>query len=263
MLYFTLFIKIIIITIGFSFFINHFTKKKIGKIIPLSWFCFGIIMYFSGIIMQNLTIGYYLIIIIFVLGLCIFVYDYTKDNSLLSTNFSLGFYSYILIVLIMFIYCYKYQFTVWDEFSHWGPHVRTMFDNNVFYTVIPESSGAHIEYPPLISLLELLLCKLYGFYSESICSLALHIFEFSIIFTYIFDSFNNKNIIEKILFSFICVVVIIIFDRYLTFRSIYLDIALSLISVNSIIVIMDKYDCDFIFKTLSVTLSFCFLLLSK
>lgn len=263
MLFFLLFIKTIVISLGFSLFINHFVKKKIGKIIPLTYFCFGLIMYFSGIIISNLLIGYYLIIIISLLGICIFVYDYIKDKSVKSNNLSLGLYSYLIIVLIMFIYCYKYQFSVWDEFSHWGPHVRTMFDSNVLYTLLPKTSGAHIEYPPLISLLELFFCKLYGFYSESICSLALHIFEFSIIFTYIFDSFENKSIIEKTIFSLICIVTIILFDRYNIFRSIYLDITLSLVSVYPIIVIVDKYEFDLIFKTICISLSFSFLLLTK
>lgn len=120
MLFFLLFIKTIVISLGFSLFINHFVKKKIGKIIPLTYFCFGLIMYFSGIIISNLLIGYYLIIIISLLGICIFVYDYIKDKSVKSNNLSLGLYSYLIIVLIMFIYCYKYQFSVWDEFSHWG-----------------------------------------------------------------------------------------------------------------------------------------------
>ena len=105
--------------------------------------------------------------------------------------------------------------------------VRTMFINNKFYSACT-GGGTHIEYPPFFSLIELFFCKIYGSFSESVSSIALHISTFSLFVVPYIDVFNLK--IKKSLYlTLFSLLIVILFNN--NFRSILIDIPLAFIAI--------------------------------
>lgn len=257
--YSLLFIKSFLIIIGLSLLYKKIFNVNIGKIIPISFITIGLVLFIFGIVFNNLMIGNIVLYILSLLGFALYVYSIILKKE--KIHLSLGLISYLIISILFFVYCYKYRFCMWDEFSHWGPMVRTMVENNSLYINYPRIGGAHIEYPPLIPLIEYFFCTLYGSYSEAVCACAIHIFEFSLFIPYIFDAFKDRKLINKALLSVLIVFCILTLDVYTLFRTIYVDLAIPLIAVYSFLIIIDNENEQF--KTIAFIFSLTATLLSK
>ncbi|MCR4788631.1 MAG: hypothetical protein K5888_08590, partial [Lachnospiraceae bacterium] len=83
---------------------------------------------------------------------------------------------YAGIYLVYSVLDFKRHFTYEiDEFMHWGKMVRIMDHLDRFYCVPESNLLAHKDYPPLISVIELLFGKASGGVSEGSVSFGIHL----------------------------------------------------------------------------------------
>lgn len=224
---------IILISSIFAFLFN----KKIGFFVPLSIMIIVLTYYVSGLVFNSFNFVKYLLYIYIIIGV-IFVIKYLNKNTY-SIIFTKGLLLLIIIYVFVFIYCYKYNIAYFDEFYHWSPMVRSMFINNKFYSVCGIEGGAHIEYPPFFSLIELFYCRLYGSFSESVYSIGMHITSLSFFIVPYVDVFDLKRK-KSFLFSVFYFLVIVLFSEVGYFRSTLIDVPLAFIASFPLIIIFSK-----------------------
>ncbi|MBR2534202.1 MAG: hypothetical protein IKE50_05420 [Erysipelotrichaceae bacterium] len=120
--------------------------------------------------------------------------------------------------------------------------VKEMWRLDKFYYVNESSLRSHKDYPPFISLFELLWCWLSMGFSESNISFALHFFEFSILLPPVFDDyFESRRKVEKIIMDLLLCVsvigVVVFLDSTDVFNTIYTDTLIALQFAYSIFLI--------------------------
>lgn len=145
-----------------GFFI-FFTKRSFGECIPLTMMVNAFTYFLSQLIFHTFTVGFYLNLSYAIFFLIVLITKRkNKDVIKLWKNnfFSKGFYIFLLIYIIVFIYDYNRSFHVWDEWSHWGEMIKEMLRLDQFYSVESSTLLVHKDYPPIIQLLELFFCNI-------------------------------------------------------------------------------------------------------
>lgn len=244
------------------------SKRSFGLCIPVTLMLSALILYFSQFLFSSFTPGY----VFFILAVCCSVFLIIlkrKDAGFPAFFFSNGFWAFVIIGILFFIADYNRHFSSWDEFSHWGKMIKEMLRLDAFYSVPASDLLPHKEYPPLISLFEMLWCRLSGGYSESGATLALHVFEFSMIVPLLADKIDPpKGIIQKIgvgfavFFPFFMLAAYCDTENVLT--TIYTDYALPLVFSYPVAIILDDENAGSSFCVFSVLLSlFCLILVKQ
>lgn len=224
-------IFVLIYLITFSFSLMNLSKKKFLEVLPFSFIISSLILFTSQFIFKTFLVGF-IICILFCLYF-IFVDILKNKMSLLDIKNKYidgGFYLFLILYLIIIIYDFNRIFTHWDEFSHWGKMVKEMFRLDKFYSISNSNLLVHKDYPPIISLIQLLFTYLSGSFKEVYLIRSLHLFEGSIIISFInYIDKDMKNNIYKCLFNIIFVFLItLLFDTALVINSIYTDYILAL-----------------------------------
>lgn len=169
--------------------------------------------------------------------------------------------------MIVYFFDYKRVFSHWDEYSHWGEMVKEMLRIDKLYSAPASVLQAHKDYPPAISLFELLWCKFSGKYSEALLIKSLHIFEFSFFIPAISEKFNFKNkvkLISNSLFGILLVFILIsFFDLHGVINSIYTDYIMAIILAYSIFIIVFDKDLLSDFSILNYSLLCILMVLTK
>ena len=125
-------------TFGYLLFFKKKTKLPYEFILPIVFTLIGIIMFLAGIlnIMREITV------IICLEGIIFLIYFLVKKEfrfkSILNVNFMILF----VILLYLTIICGKMHLLHYDNFSHWGLIVKTMFMKNA----LPNFENAIIEF---------------------------------------------------------------------------------------------------------------------
>lgn len=200
---------------------NYIKQTNYGKSLPLVFISSIFVLYLSQIVFKSFLIGFYLLLILALFGLYLLIKN-IKNKDFLNRYLTNGFYLFIIIFIVLALYNYKREFNIYDEFSHWGHFVKSMYYNNNFYS-FDTLSFAHKEYPPFFSLFELLWCYLSNSFNEAIITLSIHIFEASTLFVYYIDSYK-KDIKKTLILMIISALLMVTFDyQENTLGSIYVD----------------------------------------
>ena len=200
---------------------NYIKQTNYGKSLPLVFISSIFVLYLSQIVFKSFLIGFYLLLILALFGLYLLIKN-IKNKDFLNRYLTNGFYLFIIIFIVLALYNYKREFNIYDEFSHWGHFVKSMYYNNNFYS-FDTLSFAHKEYPPFFSLFELLWCYLSNSFNEAIITLSIHIFEASTLFVYYIDSYK-KDIKKTLILMIISTLLMVTFDyQENTLGSIYVD----------------------------------------
>ncbi len=200
---------------------NYIKQSNHGKSLPLVFISSVLVLYLSQIIFKSFLIGFYLLLILALFGLFLLVRN-IKNKDFLNRYLTNGFYLFIIIFIVLALYNYKREFNIYDEFSHWGHFVKSMYYKNSFYS-FDTFAFAHKEYPPFFSLFELLWCYLSNSFNEAIITLSIHVFEVSTLFVYYIDSYK-KDIKKTLLLMIISALLMVSFDyQENTLGSIYVD----------------------------------------
>ncbi len=250
-------ISLITIYLFFNFLIIiptcYIKESNYGKSLPLVFISSVLVLYLSQIIFKSFLIGFYLLLMLALFGLYLLIRN-IKNKDFIDRYLTNGFYLFIILFLVLALYNYKREFNIYDEFSHWGHFVKSMYYKNNFYS-FDTLSFAHKEYPPFFSLFELLWCYLSNFFNEAIITLSIHVFEVSIVFTYYIDSYK-KDIKKTLLLMIISALLMVTFDyQENTLGSIYVDYPIMLYYVYLFLLTLKVKDNKYNFILLTLSLS--------
>lgn len=238
-------------------------KNKFGKSLLITLFLNLITVFLSGVIFNKLSVGLIIGIIYSFLSIPLFIIN--KDKNEIKNNLlTVSFYSFLILFLIVTVFDFNRQFTMWDEFSHWGVMVKEMVRLDTFYTVDNSTLLVHKDYPPIISILEYIFCKLSLGYKESIVYISVHTFIISLFLPFIDKiEINIKNIIKIGLTIGSFILIILLFDTYNIINTVYIDYILSYLVIFLICFIL--FEKNLISKTnlLIISLGLSILLLTK
>lgn len=187
-------------------------------------FLSSILMIYLLGLFDIMIVSLYIIAFLDLLGIIYIIYSIIKKKVKLTDIFTLGTVIYIFMSLILGFALKNTCFTEWDEFSHWGPNLKAMVANDLFWSN-DKWDGIHVAYQPLAGLIEWWFCKLNGGFSESVAYIAIDIGILTLILP-IFKNLNYKlqDIIKAILFLLVTFCFVYIFNFNLT--SIYIDLIL-------------------------------------
>lgn len=157
------------------------SKRKFDEVLPLVMMGSALLIYLSGFL-EDLRIGYWLCAAFagaFPILLLVGKMRKRKWAMRPSDFFTPGLVIFCALFVFLFVLNIKRQFTVWDEFMHWGPMVKEMFRLDRFYSVAESVIPMHKDYPPVISILQLFWCKMAGEYREGYLYISLQLLTFS------------------------------------------------------------------------------------
>lgn len=205
---------------------------QIASFIPISYFLVIIWLYFFGIA-DSLHFG---VISLFPLSLIAFISCSIKFKDFLSRKRLLELTSPSVVVFVtvstwMFKHSQHMRFKEWDEFSHWGPAVKSMF---LFDKIGPYSPAQLVfpEYPPGLSLFSYFVNRIGQSWDEADVYWAYQLLVISLIVAAL-ANLKWKNI-SAVVLSFLLMALTATF-YFGSFQTVYADPLLALIFGLSLI----------------------------
>lgn len=199
-------------------------KKKFGYMLPLTFLMSITVLFVSQLLFKTFNIGFILLICLFLYAIYI-LYKYPDRKEYVYTN---GLYLFLCFALVFVFINFGRHFFWDDELGFWGKMVKEMFRLDKFYYVNESSLRGHNDYPPFIPLFELLWLKLSLGFNEANCTMAVHMYEFGLLFPMIFDDlFTDKKLKERLLINLLISIglvgIVIYLDSADVFNTIYTD----------------------------------------
>lgn len=159
------------------------TKKKFGYSLPLTFMSMALIMELVALLFGRISPSYIIIALwafVFPILACYRILKNKEWKEVRSIVVTPALFATIIFILVIAVFDSGAMYSVWDEYSHWGPMVKVMWDSDKLYC-LSEAQFAHHDYPPVVSLFELLICRLVGGYYEAYVYRALHLLSFSLL----------------------------------------------------------------------------------
>lgn len=235
-----IYLYLLLILLSISTSISFLFHQKIEKTLFLSIFTIVIIEFFSGYILNNLKIGFYIILLIFLLSVIYNIYRIIGNKTFLKKYiFTNGFYIFLLAYCIIIVITYNKFCIENDAFSHWTLIVKNMFNLNTF--AIDKNATINSSYPQGISLFQYFVMNLNGKYSESILYTSIDLTMVCLILS-IIKSTNFKN--QLLNFIFIILFPIVFSQEYAN-NYIMVDTLLSVtffVTITKYIYAKNKFD---------------------
>jgi hypothetical protein len=148
------------------------SKRKFIDSLAPAFFIQILLVLFSGLITNRLTIGIALGVIIAIVAIAIVAFREKTFSSAIELfidedkHIDLGVCLFVVVYGFIFLCNLGKGFSMWDEFSHWGWFVREAYGTDMFYCISPKGF-AHKDYLPGVALFETVWCRLSLKYSES------------------------------------------------------------------------------------------------
>ena len=237
---------ILFVLCSLSFFGTIKFQKKFEEFLPLTIFSIVIIAYIFGFF-NILKYNIYLILILSILFYLIGIYYLIKNKNykrFLNNFFTPAFLLLICLFLFLIIYNHGRYLISWDEFSHWGAVVKSMYYNSELSTG-PHSYLQFKSYLPGISLWLYDIQLLLGSFTESYLVTASKLYYFGL-FLYFFKYFSWKDF--KKIFLVLVVVFLLPTITYSEFYfTILIDPILAYVMAFLILYILFTKKLDFFF----------------
>lgn len=232
-------------------------KKSFGISLPVTFIFSVLLTYFGQLIFHTFTLGIGFCFVAAVCAVGLLIYR-RKDKDFLERVFSGGFFVFLIIYLFFFILDIRRHFSSWDELSHWGKMVKEMLRTDRFYSEPQSDLLVHKEYPPFVTIFEMIWCRLTLGYSEARVTMALHILEFSMLIVPVLEKVgfkqpkrkskrvktrDTRQWIEMILCIVIWITVFVMAVlnfEYVEFRTIYTDLFMPMFYTAVIVWTMDR-----------------------
>lgn len=219
-------------------------NKKFEETLPISIFSVILLMYIFSY-MGFMQEGVYIILgASFVLYLMSLYEIFFHDNKKIwfKNTFTPAFFIWVFMLLFLFAFHKNRVLTNWDEFSHWGDVVKSMYTINDFSTSA-NSLSAFKEYPPGLSLFQYFFQVLNGEFKESLLFVAYQIIPISLFLSFVKKSWKNP---VNIIVSIVIIMLVPIFFNPEYLKSVYVDSVLAITAGYSFAIIyIDKKDLYF------------------
>lgn len=148
--------------------ISLLLNLSIGISVPLAILSGILWTYFFGI-NDNLYLGYLTLFPAF--AIMFFIVIFVKRNDLNKKFLTEIASPSVVLFCLITAWTYKnsenMRFAYWDEFSHWGPTVKSMFLFDKFNPLSP-ALLLNTNYPPALETLSYLIVKIGGIWDESL-----------------------------------------------------------------------------------------------
>lgn len=245
-------------------------KKSFDKCLPLTMMIITIIYFFSQVLFKTFKIGYIINLLLPIIFLILLIYRKITKKDLKKIKkqfFNKGFYAFILIYIFVYIFNLNRNFSVWDEFSHWGVMVKEMMRLDKFYSVNLSTLMAHKDYPPIIQIYEMFFAQISGGYSEATLVRAIQLLSFSLFIPSFCDTtkkINKSNFILKTIFIILSIfLTIMFFDQHGIINTIYIDYIMAIIVVYLFSIVIFETDTLTLFNLIRLSIGSIFLILTK
>lgn len=210
------------------------TKRTFGKCLPLAMILSAFLLFFSQLVFGTFRVGFVVGVLCALFAIVIGFWKRKEWAEFCARYFTSGFWVFLTIYVLVFIYDFARGFSAWDEFSHWGMMVKEMVRLDKFYSVDASNLLVHKDYPPIMQLFELFWVKLCGGYKEAYLERALHTFELSLTVPFIAEKVaEKKNVWKSVLVGAAAMMslalVIVLFDQHGVFQTIYTDYVMAVV----------------------------------
>lgn len=257
--------------VSMSYTLMTLFNKKFENTLILSFVVSVFTLYIGGLF-GNIKVSFYASIAFSLLWIIFLAKDLIKKNTNIKTflkeHITVSFVVFTVIFMFVSIYERYATFSLWDEYSHWGPMVKEMYRLNKFYCVKESYLTFHQEYPPFPALLELLWCYLSNGFEERFLFRGIAIFSSCFIVPILGNVKKGENIIFRSvsiilsLFIFLMSFIIPLNDFARNLTTIYPDALCGLVSAYTLFIIMMNDKPDY-FECLNISLLLGTILLIK
>ena len=180
--------KFLIIILSISSCLTIKFKLKNEKSILITFLGINLLIYILGLL-NIMVFGLYISYILSFLSIVYIIYSIIKKKIDYKKILTLGTILYIVCSLTLAIVLKNTHFSAWDEFSHWGPNLKAMVNNDLFWSN-SKWDGIHVVYQPLAGIMEYIFCKLNSGFSEDIAYFGMNISILTFIIPFIALSIN-------------------------------------------------------------------------
>lgn len=163
-----------------------FSGQSFGKMLPLTFMGAVFLECLSQVCFRSFQPGFLLLLALSVAGFVALLYRSLRKGDAKPLNMN-GLYAFLAICAVYFFIDFGRFLSEWDEMMHWGKMVKELLRLDRFYCVEEAALYTHREYPPFAPVLEMLWCKLAGGYSVMGASMALHIFQMTLLVPFLAD----------------------------------------------------------------------------
>lgn len=175
-------ILIILIFSSASFYFATSKNKRFEEILPITTMSIIALLYVLGLIEK---LKWAIVIIYILTGLFYFfgILSMIKKKNYRETLENMITPAYSMFLMLFFIICYFNHdklYGMWDDFSHWGTAVKTMYHLNALSTDV-RSNLVFASYPPATTLFEYFFMKVYGSYSEGVAMIGYNMLAINIL----------------------------------------------------------------------------------
>lgn len=236
-----------------------FKKRFIDSLAP-AFFMQVILMLLTGCIFEKLTWGIYVGIFV-ALVILVFSFVKTKSFSAVTDRFDEGFGVFIFIYVFLFLTNIGSFLHMWDEFSHWGWFVRESYNLDALYCT-SKTYFVHKDYPPGISLFEVLWCRLALQYSEPNAYRGMHILQASMMMPVVVGFLRkDKNIdskwqkIARIIVNTVIIFSVPLFSSLQFYHTLYQDLIMGVFVFYIIWLTISEEFSGFSLVTLSLSMA--------
>ncbi len=245
MTYILSFILPIIFILSYNGFFVIVFNKKFGKALPFSLITMTLTLFISQLIFQTFIVG---IVADLLVCTSFIILLFTKKRERLKGNFlTPGLFVFIAIYIFYYIIDFNRILKIWDEIAFWGPFTKEMFRLDKFYIIDEASVLIHKDYPPFISLFEVLWCKISTTCSDMNITIAYNVLMTSICIPYIAELIKGKtrviNIAKTFLLFLGAISILIGFggpDKEGIFNTIYTDYFIGFLFALGIILFFEE-----------------------
>lgn len=220
-------------------FCSTFVKVKFEKALPISFFGIILLQYIFGFF-GILKFGFYFVLVIisclYIACVIAFVLS-TEKSEILKNIFTDGFLLFAIFYLFFILFHNGRMFTGWDEFSHWGTSIKSMYLIDDF-SVNPKANILFKSYPPAITLLQYFPMKLTGHFMEWYAYFVYDLCAVSLLIMFLKFPIKNRVCKTAINFIFLLAIPVVFFRNY--YQSIYVDAIVGIFFSFSILLVFEN-----------------------
>lgn len=244
-------------------------KSRFETILPLALMALSIFIFIFTVLFHNISAGVLVAVIFSLFFIPFSIFDKDRVKTFKEKIFTPGLVIFVILYVSLILLNWQRIVPMLSDTSmHWAPHVWTMWLRNDFYTSPTLSIVIHGDYPPMLQLFELILCKLTRTYSENILFVAIQIISFSMILP-VFDRLkwgDKKNIYHTLLIFLLVLLIIFVPSMFFVsgfYSNLEVDTALSFIFAYGFYLSISESKKTTISGLLKISLCMTFLCLTK
>lgn len=258
------YIAIIVSIMMWNIMFCELLKKEYIKVLPISMMSAALIVYLFGFT-DHFSWGIYFLGMLMIVFYLYKIYQSTINKKIafkLNNIFNVGMLLSIVVFGYVVFASANKGFNAWDDYMHWGSMVKYNLEFDKFYCFDNDFIFAHKDYPPIISIYNMIFCYIHGSYSEGCCIIAVQYLQLSLLLSLISGLMVNlKDTINGIILTIAVIISAIILPEVGNFfySSTYTDALIGIMFGYGLYMVLDDDE----HSILMVTILGSFMLLLK